>query len=217
VNGRYLMEAGKLGLQLLAGLRMLVVLVCAAGLELRLPGVPFAVGAPFPLLASVAAVYVLTSTYPRALACAILAGLLHDLHSPSVPFGSTALILLGCVVLAREFLNRGGRRVPGHEYLVGGFVTLVSMLAGHIVLAISYPNGEAATSVVLGRAFVCAVVAAVVFVPLLRPTKLLVGRVIAWLGGLATALLCWFGGLLVGHLRTSEDGSGPMPGSPVPA
>jgi hypothetical protein len=217
VNGHYLRLVGDAGVQLLAGCRMLAALVAAAALELALPGVPFLGGAPWPLLASVTAVFVLSSSYPRLLTCALLAGLLHDLHSPSVPFGSTALIMLTCATLAREFLDRGGRGIVGHQYMVGGFMTVVSMVAGHVVLAASFPHGEASFPFVLGRAFGSGLVAAVAVVPVLVPLKFAAGRLAAWLGGMATAFLCWFGSVLVSRLRVSDNESGPMPGSPVPA
>lgn len=217
VNGCYLERAREIGVQALAGCRMLAVLVVAAALELALPGMPVTGGAPWPLLASVTAVYALTSTYPRLLACAIMAGLLHDLHSASISFGATSIILLGCALLARLFLDRGGRRIVAHEYLVGGFFALASMLAGHVALALSYPGGSASFSLVLGRAFGSALFAGLVIVPLLRPLKFVVGRLVAWFGGFAVAFLCWIGSVLVKHLRASGNEPGSMPGSPVPA
>ena len=195
VNGRFAKWSWEQGGGLLAGVRILAVLLCAVSLEWHLAPLAVAGGAPLPILASVVACIVLTGSYKRMLWACVVAGLLHDSFSPAMPFGSSGLVYLLAGVLAREFRDGRGRCTPSEEFLVGAMVTGTVLLLGHGILAATGVAGSVATGVLVRRVLGSAFVAALIMVPLLRVANVLVGnlllRVSGLLGGLLALLAAW--------------------------
>ena len=195
VNGAFAKWSREQGAGLLAGMRILAVLVCAVSLEWHLAPLAIAGGAPLPVLAPVVACIVLTGSYKRMLWACVVAGLLHDAFSPSMPFGSSGLIYLLAGVLAREFCDGRSRCTPSEEFLVGAMVTGTVMLLGHGILAATGVTGSVATGVLVRRVLGSAFVAALVMVPLLRVANVLAGiflaRACRLFGGLLALLAAW--------------------------
>lgn len=216
MNGRLAHVSQQLWTEALASLRIVVALLCAMSLEWHLAPLGFAGQAPVPVVASVVACYVLTSSYGRMVVACIVAGLLRDAFMPVVPLGCSSLIFLAAAVVGRELRDeeRGGGLAE--QVLVSLLVTGAIVLLGHVMLAVSGISGSAPLGDVLRRVLGSALMAAFVVVPLARVAKIAAGR--CFQRGLRLAGLGanWLGAWILRHLNLPERQFPRLPQHPLP-
>lgn len=214
LDGRFVRFTNCLWTEGLAGLRIILVLACAMALEWHLAPLGIAGQAPVPVVASVVACYVLTSSYGRMVFACLAAGLFRDAFSSALPMGCSSLFFLLAAVVARELRDEvhGGRMAE--QVLTGLLVAGTVVFLGHIVLVSSGVSGSAGIGEVLSRGLGGAFVAALVLTPLLRVAKILGGRGLRQslrLLGAGTALLLAWG---LRHLNAADR---PVSDYPLPA
>ncbi len=217
LNGRFAQFSHRLWSETLASVRIVVALLCAMTLEWYLAPLGFAGQAPVPVVASVVACYVLTSSYGRMVVACVAAGLIHDAFMPVVPLGCSGLIYLAAAVVGRELRDeeRGGG--IAEQVLVSLLIAGAMVLLSHVMLVVSGVSGSASLGEVLRRVLGSALVAAFLVVPLARVAKVAAGRCFQFglrLSGLGAARL---GAWVLRHLNLPERQFPRMPQHPLPA
>jgi hypothetical protein len=215
-DGRLARVGKQAGIEALAGLRILLALSLAMSFEWHLAPLAFAGQAPVPFVVPVVVCYVLTSTYGRMLFAAMLAGLLHDAFSPSMPLGCSSLFFLLAAAVGRELCENTRREGMVDQLLVGLLVPVLVGLANHLVLAASGVAGSASAGEVVRRVLGTAFMAAVVMTPLLRVAKVLGGRAARWAAVLFLMGLAWLADWTLRHVNLPERGTSPLPEPALP-
>lgn len=216
LDGRFVRFTNCLWTEGMAGLRIILALVGAMALEWHLAPLGFAGQAPVPVVASVVACYVLTSSYGRMVFACLVAGLLRDAFSPTLLLGCSSLFYLVAAVVACELRDEVRSGCMAEQVLTGLLVAGTVVFLGHIVLVSSGVSGSVGIGEVLSRGLGSAFVAALVLTPLLRVAKPLGGyclrRSMRLLGAGVALVLAW--GLR--HLNAADRpvGDYPLPAQP---
>lgn len=210
-DGRFAQVGRQIGIEALAGLRVLFALAFAMSLEWHLAPLAFAGQAPVPFVAPVVACYVLTSSYGRMVVAAVLAGLLRDAFSPAMPLGCSSLFFLLAAVIGRELCEKTRRDGMTDQLLVGLLVPVLVGLLGHLVLVSSGVAGSAAFGEVVRRILGGAFAAAVVTTPLLRVAKILGGRAARLAAVLLALGLTWLANWTLRHVKLPESAASRLP------
>lgn len=211
VDGRFAPVGRQLGIEALAGLRVLFALVFAMSLEWHLAPLAFAGQAPVPFVAPVVVCYVLTSSYGRMVLAAVLAGLLRDAFSPAMPLGCSSLLFLLAAVIGRELCEKTRRDGMADQLLVGLLVPGLVGLFGHLVLTASGVAGSAVFGDVVRRILGGAFMAAVVMTPLLRVAKVMGGRASRLAAVLLAMGMTWLANWTLRHVNLPETASSRIP------
>lgn len=217
VDGRFAQFGRRAGAEAWAGLRMVLAFAAAMSLEWHLAPLAVAGQAPVPIVAPLVACYVLTGSYGRMVAACVLAGLLRDAFSPSLPLGCSSLFFLLAAVVGRELCERSRRGAMADQILVGLLVPGLVGVLGHLVLVSSGVAGSAVPGEVVRRLLGGTFVAALVSMPLVRVAQILGGRALR-AGTVLLALgTAWLAAWTLRHARLPEAAASRLPESALPS